>query len=80
MLHVWMVCGSCQEMDPFLSSPRGVNLSALATMVVVSHPLKISQRERVQTCVCVWLTTNGVVLRHQVLFPVDEDRGQTHVS
>lgn len=79
MLHMWMVCGSCQEMDPFLSSPRGVNLSALATMVVAS-PKNISKGACANVCVCVWLTTNGVVLRHQVLSPVDEDRGQTHVS
>ena len=35
---------------------------------------------RVRVCVCVWLTTNGVAVRHQVLSPVDKDRGQTHVS
>lgn len=32
----------------------------------------------VRVFVCVWLTTNGVVVRHQVLSPVDQDRGQTH--
>lgn len=47
MLHVCMVCGCCQEMDPFLSSPWGVNLRALATVVVVSHTLKIGF-----VCVC----------------------------
>lgn len=31
-------------------------------------------------CMRVWLTTNGVVVRHQVPSPVDGDRGQTHVS
>lgn len=77
--YVWMmVCGCCQEMDPFLSSPWGVHLWALATIVVVAHPLKISHVESAR--VCVRLTANGVVVRHQVLSPVDEDKGQTHVS
>lgn len=72
VLHVWMVCGRCQEIDPFLSSPWGVNLWELATKAVISHALKISHVESVCRCVhvCVWLTTNGVVVRHQVLSPV----------
>lgn len=46
----------------------------------ITSPKNISKGACANVCVCVWLTTNGVVLRHQVLSPVDEDRGQTHVS
>lgn len=49
----------------------------------ITSPKNISCGEacaKMCVCMCVWLTTNGVVVRDQVLSPVDKDRGQTHVS
>lgn len=86
--HTKDVCAACvhdlvvaaRKWIPSCQDRRGANLRARATIKVVSHPLNICHVESVGVCVCVRLTANGAVVRHQVLSPVDKDRGQTHVS
>ncbi len=51
--HVCMVCGCCQEMDPFLPKPMGCeSLSASYHSGCITSPKNISCGEHARVCVC----------------------------